>query len=87
MLLSSRLKIPLTIKIRSGWDENHIVAVDVARPALERDRLAGKAFAHERDVLAYLGDGPIAVLRAVPLAHDHGRRDADTEEHFAVGCE
>src|ERR1700722_19027331 len=25
--------IPLTIKIRSGWDENNIVAVDVARMA------------------------------------------------------
>src|SRR6202041_3559289 len=27
------VKIPLTIKIRSGWDENNIVAVDVARMA------------------------------------------------------
>src|SRR5579863_7599508 len=27
------VKIPLTIKIRSGWDENSIVAVDVARMA------------------------------------------------------
>jgi tRNA-dihydrouridine synthase B len=27
------IKIPLTIKIRSGWDENNIVAVDVARMA------------------------------------------------------
>jgi tRNA-dihydrouridine synthase B len=27
------VRIPLTIKIRSGWDENNIVAVDVARMA------------------------------------------------------
>src|ERR1700752_979417 len=27
------VQIPLTIKIRSGWDENNIVAVDVARMA------------------------------------------------------
>ena len=27
------VKIPLTIKIRSGWDENNIVALDVARMA------------------------------------------------------
>ena len=31
------MRIPLTIKIRSGWDENNIVAVEVARMA-ERDR-------------------------------------------------
>ena len=29
------VRIPLTIKIRSGWDENNIVAVDVARMAEE----------------------------------------------------
>ncbi len=35
LLLAVRaaVKIPLTIKIRSGWDENNIVAVDVARMA------------------------------------------------------
>src|ERR1700731_1340175 len=27
------VRIPLTVKIRSGWDENNIVAVDVARMA------------------------------------------------------
>src|ERR1700735_5510072 len=27
------VRIPLTIKIRSGWDEHHIVAVEVARMA------------------------------------------------------
>src|SRR5260370_8118339 len=27
------VKIPLTIKLRAGWDENSIVAVDVARLA------------------------------------------------------
>src|SRR5574341_499562 len=27
------VRIPLTIKIRAGWDENNIVAVDVARMA------------------------------------------------------
>src|SRR6202167_2652277 len=29
------VKIPLTIKIRSGWDENNIVAVDVAHMAAQ----------------------------------------------------
>src|SRR6202046_390776 len=29
------VRIPLTIKLRSGWDENNIVAVEVARMAEE----------------------------------------------------
>src|SRR5207245_8152249 len=29
------VKIPLTIKLRAGWDENSIVAVDVAKMAEE----------------------------------------------------
>src|SRR5665213_1070470 len=32
-MVRAAVSIPLTIKIRSGWDENSIVAVDVARMA------------------------------------------------------
>jgi nifR3 family TIM-barrel protein len=59
--------IPLTIKIRSGWDENNIVAVDVARMA---ERIGVEAIAiHPRTRMqGYAGSANWSVIRAVKHA-------------------
>ena len=59
--------IPLTIKIRSGWDENNIVAVDVARMA---ERIGVEAIAvHPRTRMqGYAGSADWSVIRAVKQA-------------------
>jgi tRNA-dihydrouridine synthase B len=61
------VRIPLTIKIRSGWDENNIVAVDVARMA---ERIGIEAIAvHPRTRMqGYAGKADWRVIRAVKEA-------------------
>src|ERR1700690_4056271 len=63
----SAVSIPLTIKIRSGWDENNIVAVDVARMA---ERIGVEAIAiHPRTRMqGYAGSANWSVIRAVKEA-------------------
>ena len=64
------VKIPLTIKLRAGWDENSIVAVEVAKMAEEhwRGRSRG-APAHA-----------LAGLRWRGRLDDHRRREAGGED-------
>jgi len=61
------VRIPLTIKIRSGWDENNIVAVDVARMA---QQVGIEAIAvHPRTRMqGYNGSANWAIIRAVKEA-------------------
>ena len=61
------IRVPLTIKIRSGWDENHIVAVDVARMA---EQIGIEAIAvHPRTRLqGYAGLADWKIIRAVKQA-------------------
>jgi len=61
------VRIPLTIKIRSGWDENNIVAVDVARMAQD---IGIEAIAvHPRTRMqGYAGFADWSVIRAVKQA-------------------
>jgi tRNA-dihydrouridine synthase B len=61
------VRIPLTIKIRSGWDENNIVAVDVARMA---EAIGVEAIAvHPRTRMqGYAGSADWSVIRAVKQA-------------------
>jgi tRNA-dihydrouridine synthase B len=61
------IKIPLTIKIRSGWDENNIVAVDVARMAEECGIEAIAVHPRTRSQ-GYSGDADWSVIRAVKEA-------------------
>jgi len=63
----SAVTIPLTIKIRSGWDENNIVAVEVARMA---ERIGIEAIAvHPRTRMqGYAGSANWSVIRAVKQA-------------------
>jgi len=58
------VRIPLTIKIRSGWDENNIVAVDVARMA---EQIGIEAIAvHPRTRMqGYAGAADWEIIRAV----------------------
>src|ERR1700683_5418485 len=59
--------IPLTIKIRSGWDHNNIVAVEVARMA---EQIGVEAIAvHPRTRMqGYAGSADWSVIRAVKQA-------------------
>jgi tRNA-dihydrouridine synthase B len=59
--------IPLTIKIRSGWDENNIVAVEVARMA---EQIGVEAIAiHPRTRMqGYAGSADWSVIRDVKQA-------------------
>ena len=61
------VRIPLTIKIRSGWDENNIVAVDVARMA---EQIGIEAIAvHPRTRMqGYAGFADWKIIRAVKEA-------------------
>ena len=61
------VKIPLTIKIRSGWDENNIVAVDVARMA-EQVGIEAIAVHPRTRMQGYSGSADWNVIRAVKEA-------------------
>jgi tRNA-dihydrouridine synthase B len=61
------VKIPLTIKIRSGWDENNIVAVDVARMA-EQVGIEAIAVHPRTRMQGYAGSADWNVIRAVKQA-------------------
>jgi tRNA-dihydrouridine synthase B len=58
------VKIPLTIKIRSGWDEKNIVAVDVARLA-EQVGIEAIAVHPRTRMQGYAGTADWNVIRAV----------------------
>ena len=58
------VRIPLTIKIRSGWDENNIVAVDVARMA-EQVGIEAIAVHPRTRMQGYNGSANWAIIRAV----------------------
>lgn len=58
------VRIPLTIKIRSGWDENNIVAVDVARLA-EREGIEAIAVHPRTRMQGYAGSADWRIIRDV----------------------
>ena len=62
--MRAAVRIPLTIKIRSGWDDNNIVAVDVARMA---EQIGIEAIAvHPRTRMqGYSGSADWTVIRDV----------------------
>ncbi len=61
------IRIPLTIKIRSGWDEHNIVAVEVARMA-EANGIEAVAVHPRTRVQGYAGNADWSVIRAVKEA-------------------
>ena len=61
------VRIPLTIKIRSGWDENNIVAVDVARIA-EQAGIEAIAVHPRTRMQGYNGSADWRVIRDVKQA-------------------
>jgi len=61
------VRIPLTIKIRSGWDENNIVAVDVARVA-EQIGIEAVAVHPRTRMQGYAGFADWKIIRAVKEA-------------------
>jgi tRNA-dihydrouridine synthase B len=65
--IRAAVRIPLTIKIRSGWDENNIVAVDVAKMA---EQIGIEAIAvHPRTRMqGYAGSADWSVIRDVKQA-------------------
>src|SRR5271154_264983 len=63
----SAVRIPLTIKIRSGWDEHNIVATDVARMA-EDAGIEAIAVHPRTRMQGYAGSADWRVIRAVKEA-------------------
>src|SRR5258708_18443735 len=61
------VSIPLTIKIRAGWDEASIVAVDVARMA-EQIGIEGIAVHPRTRLQGYTGSADWSIIRAVKQA-------------------
>jgi tRNA-dihydrouridine synthase B len=61
------VKIPLTIKLRAGWDENSIVAVDVARMA-EAEGVEAVAVHPRTRVQGYSGNADWRIIAAVKQA-------------------
>jgi nifR3 family TIM-barrel protein len=66
-VVRAAVTIPLTIKIRSGWDENNIVAVEVARMA-ERIGIEAIAIHPRTRMQGYAGRADWSVIRAVKEA-------------------
>jgi tRNA-dihydrouridine synthase B len=62
--IRAAVHIPLTIKIRSGWDENNIVAVDVARMA-EQVGIEAIAVHPRTRMQGYAGFADWKIIRAV----------------------
>src|SRR5580692_6833687 len=58
------IQIPLTIKIRSGWDEHNIVAAEVARMA-EANGIEAVAVHPRTRMQGYAGNADWSVIRAV----------------------
>jgi tRNA-dihydrouridine synthase B len=65
--IRAAVRIPLTIKIRSGWDENQIVAVDVAKMA-EQAGIEAIAVHPRTRIQGYAGTADWNVIRAVKKA-------------------
>ncbi len=65
--IRAAVRIPLTIKIRSGWDENNIVAVDVARMA-EQAGIEAIAIHPRTRMQGYSGAADWSVIRDVKQA-------------------
>ncbi|HWY42991.1 MAG TPA: tRNA dihydrouridine synthase DusB [Candidatus Sulfotelmatobacter sp.] len=63
----SAVKIPLTIKLRAGWDENSIVAVDVAKLA-ESVGVEAVAVHPRTRVQGYSGNADWSIIAAVKRA-------------------
>jgi len=61
------VRIPVTIKVRSGWDENNIVAIDVARMA-EQIGIEAVAVHPRTRMQGYAGSADWSVIRAVKEA-------------------
>ena len=66
-VVRAAVKIPLTIKMRSGWDEKNIVAVEVARMA-EGVGVEGVAVHPRTRVQAYSGQADWSVIARVKQA-------------------
>lgn len=65
--IRAAVHIPLTIKIRSGWDENNIVAVEVAKMA-EQVGIEAIAIHPRTRMQGYAGSADWSVIRAVKEA-------------------
>jgi tRNA-dihydrouridine synthase B len=65
--IRAAVKIPLTIKIRSGWDENNIVAVEVAKMA-EQAGIEAIAVHPRTRMQGYAGAADWSVIRSVKAA-------------------
>ncbi|MGA8221137.1 MAG: tRNA dihydrouridine synthase DusB [Candidatus Acidiferrales bacterium] len=65
--IRAAVRIPLTIKIRSGWDENNIVAADVARMA-EQVGIEAIAVHPRTRMQGYNGSADWKIIRAVKEA-------------------
>jgi tRNA-dihydrouridine synthase B len=65
--IRAAVKIPLTIKIRSGWDENNIVAVEVAKMA-EQAGIEAIAIHPRTRMQGYAGAADWSVIRSVKEA-------------------
>jgi len=63
----SAVKIPLTIKLRAGWDENSIVAVDAAKMA-ESIGVEAVAVHHSTREQGYTGAADWSIIAAVKQA-------------------
>ena len=66
-LFAPRCRIPLTIKIRAGWDENSIVAVEVAKMA-EDIGVEGVAVHPRTRTQGYAGAADWSIISAVKQA-------------------
>lgn len=92
--VASRVNVPVTVKIRKGWDENSISAVEMAKIAEESGAAAVTVHGRTREQF-YSGNADLDIIKAVknavsiPVIGNGDITDEESAKHMLeyTGCD